>query len=104
MHTRRRFLLQPALIGLGALSIAARRLAAADPLLAESEPSALALSYVEDASKVDKAKFSTYKADQNCSSCALFQGGAKDASGGCVLFPGRQVKATGWCSSWSYDA
>ena len=40
---------------------------AAAPHLAESDPTAKALGYVEDASKVDKTKFPAFKAGAHCS-------------------------------------
>jgi hypothetical protein len=39
-----------------------------------------------------------------CANCALFQGKAGDAWGGCPIFAGRQVAAKGWCSAWAKKA
>jgi hypothetical protein len=69
--------------------------------LSEADPKAQAVGYVEDASKVDKAKFPSFAAGQTCANCSLFQGTAKDAYGGCTLFGDKQVAAPGWCSSYS---
>lgn len=69
--------------------------------LSEADPKAQAVGYVEDASKVDKAKFSNYAAGQTCANCSLFQGSSADAYGGCMLFGDKQVAARGWCSSWT---
>ncbi|AXF11977.1 high-potential iron-sulfur protein [Paraburkholderia sp. SIMBA_055] len=70
-------------------------------VLSETDPQAQALGYKEDASKVDKAKYPQYAADQKCSTCSLFQGKAADAYGGCTLFGDKQVAAPGWCSSYT---
>ena len=69
-----------------------------------TEPTAVALGYVTDASKADSAKFKTYAAGQACSNCALFGGKAGDASGSCPLFAGRAVAAKGWCSGYAKKA
>src|SRR5262249_11667403 len=74
------------------------------PHLAESEPTAKALGYVEDASKVDKTKFPTYKAGAQCATCNFFQGKPNDAYGPCQIFPGKAVASKGWCASHSPKA
>jgi hypothetical protein len=66
----------------------------------EKEPQAVAVGYVSDASRADKAKFPKYEAGQRCTGCALY-GAAPDAPmGPCGLFGGRQVAGPGWCSAW----
>ncbi|EAQ97271.1 high-potential iron-sulfur protein [Congregibacter litoralis] len=65
--------------------------------LDESSPQAAGLGYKHDATTVKNAR---YAAGQQCSNCALYQGG-DSAWGGCPLFAGKQVKATGWCSAYS---
>ena len=77
---------------------------AALPHLAESDPTGKALGYVEDAGKVDKTKFPTYKAGAHCATCNFFQGKAADAYGPCQIFPGKAVAAKGWCASHSPKA
>ena len=67
----------------------------------ETDPQALALGYVSDATKVDTKKYPKYAAGQNCASCALYQGKAGEAAGNCPLFAGKQVVAKGWCSAWA---
>jgi len=69
--------------------------AAALPLVSADDPTAQALKYTPDASKATAAK-----PGSRCANCALYQGGTA-AQGGCLLFPGKAVKATGWCSSWT---
>jgi hypothetical protein len=63
----------------------------------ENGPQAMGLGYKHDATTIENAR---YKAGQQCSNCALYQGGS-DEWGGCPLFTGKQVKATGWCSAYS---
>lgn len=65
------------------------------PLISEQDPAAKAVHYVADASR---AKAATSGAD--CSNCSLY-GAAGAGQGTCSLFPGKLVKAAGWCSSWS---
>jgi hypothetical protein len=70
------------------------------PMLAASDPTAVALGYDATASTVDKAKFPRYAAGQSCSSCVLYQGVAGQPSGACAVFVGKSVSAQGWCSSY----
>ena len=69
------------------------------PLVDEKEPQAVALSYVNDTTKIDKTKFPKYEAGQLCSNCSLYQGAAA-AQGPCPLFPGKHVASKAWCSAW----
>ena len=95
---RRTFVIQ-SVVSAGVL--ASTRLAqAAAPLVQETEPQAIALGYKNDATKVDKAKYPTFVAGQNCANCALYQGKPTDAAAGCPLFAGKQVSAKAWCSAW----
>ncbi len=102
--TRRSFVIQSALFG--AALVGARTVVAAAPtaMVAETDAQATALGYKADASKVDKAKFPKYTAEQKCAGCALYQGKAGEKAGGCALFPGKQVSAAGWCSAWAKKA
>ena len=79
---------------------AATNAAPVDP----TEPTAVALGYVSDATKADSANFKTNTAGLACSNCALFGGKAGDASGPCPLFAGRAVNAKGWCSGHAKKA
>lgn len=96
-NPRRIFLTSVAAIG--AAGLAPRALAQAT--LDEKDAQAVALGYVNDATKADAKKFPKYAAGQNCSTCALYQGKAGDAAGNCPLFAGKQVAAKGWCSVWA---
>lgn len=73
------------------------------PRLSEDDAQAKALSYVHDASTLDSSQ-PRYQAGQVCSNCALFQGAADDEWGACSIFPGKQVKATGWCNVYAPKA
>lgn len=74
------------------------------PLLSESDPMAVSLGYKHDAKKVDVKKFPK-RADaegkkQFCENCMFYTGTGKD-QGKCQIFVGKEVKAKGWCNSWS---
>ncbi len=71
------------------------------PKLQESDPQAMALAYVEDATKVDSAKQPRYQPGQLCSNCALYIPGDDPAWGGCSIFAGKLVAANGWCSVYA---
>lgn len=69
------------------------------PHVAESDPTAAALGYKEDSTKVDKAKYPSHMPDQVCAKCKFFQGTAEYSP--CQLFPGKSVHAKGWCSAYA---
>jgi hypothetical protein len=109
---RRRFLCSGP-IALAALTLAARQgatqaqakaPAGGGPHLAESDAMAKALGYVQDAAKADKARFANWKAGETCAGCLQFKGAGSAAWGPCQLFPGKQVRAKGWCSAWQKKA
>lgn len=70
--------------------------AADTPLVTADDPTAKALKYTPDVSKATDAK-----PGSKCANCALYQGAGGSAQAGCLLFPGKQVKSSGWCSSWT---
>jgi ribosomal protein L32 len=77
-----------------------RQAAAADaaslPLLSVDAPEAKAVKYVENAQQAkDKVP------GRSCANCGLYQGATGSTQGPCQLFPGKAVKAAGWCSSWA---
>src|ERR1700722_5189054 len=74
-------------IGLIANTAGAAGLPALDP----KDPTAQALGFVTDASKVDAAANATYKPNQKCSTCAQFQGKA-GASGRVVQGLGGEAR------------
>jgi hypothetical protein len=97
---RRTFLLQVAAAG---TALAATQ-AQAQAKLDEKDPQAVGLGYVADTTKADTKKYPKHTKDQKCGNCALFQGKAGDAAGGCPLFGTKQVAANGWCSAWAKKA
>ena len=96
---RRTFILQVIASGSALATMQAMAQAAATKL-EESNAQAIALGYKHDSAKVDQTKFPKHAAAQSCSNCQLYQGKSKDTLGGCPIFPGKQVAATGWCSAW----
>ncbi len=74
--------------------------AAALPALDPADPTAKALGFMPDATKVDTAANPTYKPTQKCGTCAQFQGKTGDASAACNIFAGKSVPAGGWCKVW----
>ena len=95
---RRVFLMQVAACG-SVLAAGAAQAQAAK--VDEKDPQAVSLGYVADTAKADAKKFTKHSKDQKCSNCALFQGKAGDAAGGCPLFGTKQVAAGGWCSAYA---
>jgi hypothetical protein len=96
MSTRRSFIQIFPVAGVALMSARIAYAADLDP----ADPQAVALGYVTDAAKVDKAKYPQFAAGQNCASCKQYQGKAGDATGGCTIFGGKNVAAKGWCSAW----
>jgi len=105
--SRRQFMIYST-AGLASLTVASQ--AQAQAMLGESEPTAVALGYYADATKVDKAKWAKYAdgqlcsnakyADgQLCSNCQLYASKSADA-GTCSIFPGKLVAGPGWCNAW----
>ena len=97
-NSRRQFLI---LSAAGAASLALHNTAQAQALVSPSDPQAIALGFVTDATKADKAKFPQYTAGQHCGSCSLYQGKAGSANGPCVLFAEKHVPMNGWCSGYT---
>ncbi|HYM26818.1 MAG TPA: high-potential iron-sulfur protein [Steroidobacteraceae bacterium] len=97
----RRRLLQGLALGVSLVPVAAvtvRRARAAEPalpLLSVAAPEAKAVHYTENAATAKEA------AGNTCASCGLYQGANGSAQGPCQIFPGKAVKAAGWCSSWA---
>jgi hypothetical protein len=70
--------------------------APAAALLDAGSAAAKAVKYVEDAAKASGATPGSH-----CANCALYQGPDGSTQGPCQIFPGKAVKAAGWCSSWA---
>ncbi len=94
----RRNLLKAGTATLATLVIA--RSASAEEELSATDPTAIALGYVPDASTVDAAKWPNKADDQMCSNCLLFAAGDGEL-GKCNIFPGKLVNSAGWCSAWA---
>jgi hypothetical protein len=75
--------------------------AAALPPLDPGDPTAKALGFVNDASKVDAKAYPTFKPGQKCGTCAQYQGKAGDATAACTIFAGKSVPQGGWCQVWA---
>jgi hypothetical protein len=99
-NPKRRSLVKRLAIGVSLAPLAALNARAADvadlPALAEGDPAAAAVQYVEDASRATSAR-----AGANCASCSAYTGANGDRLGICALFPGKSVRAAGWCSAWT---
>ena len=65
------------------------------PLLDPASPAARKVNYVPDASQAKAAA-----KGNSCANCGLYQGANGTKQGACQLFPGKDVLAAGWCSSW----
>jgi len=77
--------------------IGPRQSLAADlPLLTTDDPAAQKVKYTEDAATQKSAA-----KGNNCGTCALYEGAYQSAQGPCQLFPGKHVKAAGWCTAWA---
>jgi hypothetical protein len=100
-NNRRQFMI---LTVAGAATLALNGKVQAQAMLTSSDPQAVALGYVTDHLKVDKAKFSNYVEGSRCGICVLYQGAANSASGPCSLYPGKQVTSNGWCSAFQKKA
>jgi hypothetical protein len=103
IESRRRFI-KIALVAAGSAplgaALVARPARAADlPQLSESDPTAAALGYKHDTTKVDGTKYPNHKAEQMCSNCNLIQS-AEGAWRPCSLFPGKGVAEKGWCAAY----
>ncbi|MEO8670267.1 MAG: high-potential iron-sulfur protein [Tahibacter sp.] len=100
--SRRQFLkIAGASAGVAVIATTMSSVARADelPALTENDPTAAALGYKDDASKVDASKFPQHKPNQTCAACNFYQGTAARAP--CTLFPGKSVNAKGWCSAFA---
>jgi hypothetical protein len=71
------------------------------PPLDPSDPTAKALGFANDSTKVDASANPTHTPSQKCGTCAQFQGKPGDARGGCNIFAGHSVPQGGWCKVWA---
>ncbi len=84
----------------GVLNQTRQAQSAEPPHLTPDDPTAKALGYVDEATKVDPKQNPTYKSDQTCHTCAQLQGSEGQAWRPCNIFPGKLVNANGWCRVW----
>ena len=62
----------------------------------ESDPAAVKLKYIADATKArDRKDLAAF-----CDNCALYTGKADSANGACAALDGKLVAAKGWCTAW----
>jgi hypothetical protein len=99
----RRELLKNVLLGAAALPAVGllREAHAAPALLDPNDPTAKALGYTADTTKVDGKANPNHTPEQHCGICVQFVGKPTDAQGGCNIFPGKQVAGKGWCKVWA---
>jgi High potential iron-sulfur protein len=96
-HCSRRYFFTRLALGVALLPLAAgTRRAHAANLLSVQAPEAKAVRYTEDAKTAKGAS-----GGASCANCALYQGASGATQGPCQIFPGKEVKAAGWCSSWA---
>jgi hypothetical protein len=75
----------------------------AAPHLSPSDPAAVKVAYIEEASHLNVKAHPNYVAGSNCDNCLLLQGKPGNTYRPCTLFPGKLVKISGWCSSWTSE-
>ncbi len=85
----------------GLIGTTAGAAASALPPLDPNDPTAKALGFVPDATKVNTASNPTYKPGQKCGVCAQYTGKPGDTSGGCNIFVGHAVPVGGWCKTFA---
>jgi len=76
---------------------------AAPAHLSPSDPAAVKVSYIEEAGQLDRKAHPGYVAGSVCDNCLLLQGKPGNSYRPCTLFPGKLVKISGWCSSWTAE-
>jgi hypothetical protein len=71
-----------------------------------TDPTAMALKYVHDATQADRAAANRggNPEEQFCSNCQFQNPQTEGEWVPCSLFPGKAVAANGWCVSWTKRA
>jgi hypothetical protein len=98
--SRRRFLELAAGTAAVASGLLPTTRAADLPHLAETDPAAQALGYLDDTRKVPSGKYPNHQPAQECGKCNLYQAAGAEW-GPCMIFPGKAVHAGGWCSAYT---
>ena len=101
MVARRQFV-----IGLssGMAALACLQARAEPQKLNEKDPTAVALKYTPDASKLDGSKDAPFKAGSSCLTCQFYQGKPGSTEGACPLMGGNLVSSHGWCAGFAKKA
>jgi hypothetical protein len=99
----RRTVVKGLMLGSAGTLLIARRSAAEPAKLSVTDPAAVALGYVENASQVDTKKYPSYVKGSTCENCLQLQGKSGDAFRPCSLFKDKLVAAGGWCSGWTAE-
>lgn len=87
--------------GVGA-AVPLRPVRAAQPArLDVNDPAAVKVSYILEASHLDKKMHPNYVPGSACENCLLLQDKPGYTYRPCSLFPGKLVKISGWCTSWT---
>jgi len=104
-HATRLILASATVVPLAAL-VQSRAARAQDlPHVTADDPTAQALKYVDDAATAERPdKMGVAGAEQTCANCQFIQGADGEAWRPCLLFPGKAVSASGWCTSWTLKA
>ena len=101
-HNRRRFIKQlAASVGATTLLPFVARAEDKPAHVEETEPTAMALGYKKDTTKVDGKKYPQHKPDQKCSGCLLYTGKPGEKEGPCTAFGNKLVTADGWCMAYA---
>ena len=107
MQSRRTFLKVAAGVALIPLVNIDMPAALATEKVSPTDSTAIALKYVEDATKSTNRvdKMGVKAADQFCDNCQYFTADASDKGwGGCALFQNKLVAAKGWCMGWTHKS
>lgn len=98
-HFLRTGLMAAAAVPAGALLMGAPRSARAQdlPKLSMDAPTAKALNYHHDATKVQGG---SRQKGAFCHNCRFYTGDRDAQWGTCTIFPGKLVNSGGWCKSW----
>ena len=92
-----------AVVGMAVVGLPRLARAADLPHLTADDPTAQALGYSEDSSKIDSAKYANHTPDMACANCNFYQGAGAEF-GPCQLYPGKAVNAKGWCAGYAKKA
>jgi len=97
-NRRRSILIAAPALALGLL--ATRNASAQTPAkVTEADPTATALGYKADASKVDTAKFKQFVKGSSCATCNFYKS-TSATEGTCAALGARLVTSKGWCSAY----